>query len=155
MNNIPPHSSKPNLWIPTHPEFYTWDALKHLFLNQERLWGAQLQVPSAAHPGSCSTGQAKAAQHPGILPDTTHKLPLVGKYNGREPGRGKNTLAIISHPEIESWCNWNTYVDLGSYLDPTALDESRHNLSPHSSTSPLNLHCSFGDCPKESPKSET
>lgn len=119
--------------------------------NQERLWGAQLQVPSAAHPGSCSSGQAKAAQHPGILPDTTHKLPLVGKYNGREPGRGINTLAIISHAEIESWCNWNMYVDLGSHLDPTAVDESRHNSSPLSSTSPLNLLCSFGDCPKKSP----
>lgn len=155
MNNIPSHSSKPDLWIPSHPEFYTWDTLKHLFLHQESLWGAQLQVPSAAHPGSSSSAQAKAAQHPGTLPDTMYKLPLVGKYSRGEPGRGKNMLAIISHPKMESWRNWNMYVDLGSHLDPTTLGEPRHNSSSHSSTLLLCLLCSFRDCPKKYPKLKT
>lgn len=70
--------------------------------------GTQLRVPSAAHPASSSYSQGKAARHPGTLPDTMHKLPLAGKYNGTEPGRGKNTLAIISHPKMESQCNCNT-----------------------------------------------
>lgn len=147
MSKIPSHSSKSILWIPSHPKFYTWDTLKHLFLNQESLWGAP--------PRSNRSGQGKAAWYPGTLPDTKHKLPLFGKYNRSEPGRGRNMLAIISHPEMESWCNWNMYVDLGRYVDPTALDESRHNSSPHSSTSPLNLLCGCGDCPKKSPKSKT
>lgn len=155
MNNIPSHSSKPNLWIPSHPEFYTRDTLKHLCLNREGLWGAQLQVPSAAHPGPSSSGQGRAAQHPGTLPDTRHKLPLVGKHKRGEPGRGKNMLAIASHAEMESWCNWNTYIDLGNHLDPTTLGEPRHNSAPHSATLPLNLLCSFGDCPNKSPKLKT
>lgn len=149
MNNIPSHSSKLDLWIPSHPEFYTRDTLKHLFLNQEGLWGAHLQVPSAAPPGSSSSGQGKAARHPGT------SFLLLENTTEESLAEGKNTLAMIPHPEMESWCNWNTYMVLGNYLDPTTWGEPRHNSAPHSSTLPLNLLCSFGDCPKKSLKLKT
>ena len=106
---------------------------------------AQLQVPSAAHPQSSTPSQGKTARHPDTLPNTTHKLPHVGKYNRREPGKRKKMLDIISHPEMESRCNWDMHVGPGSCLDPTALEESQHNSSPPP-TSPLDLLCSFGDC---------
>lgn len=84
------------------------------------------------HPGQGCT----APRHPCQMP-----LPsflMLGKYNGREPGKGNKMLVITSHPEMESWCNWDGYVGLGSCLDPTALEESQHNSSPPS-TSPLDL----------------
>lgn len=120
-----------HIWVPSLQWGEPLREPRHRCLLQPT-WGAEPPARARLH----------STQAPS--PNTIPKLPRVRKYNGREPGKGKEMRGIAPHPEMESQCGTCIWAREAALIPPL-WRSPQHNSSPPS-TSPLDLLCSFEDC---------
>lgn len=145
MNNIPSFCSTHYMETPSQPSSPARDTFGCLLFNEESPWGSPdagafcsplgVQHPQ---PGQGCTAPRNPCQTP--LPS----FLVSEKYNGREPGKGKDIQGIAPHPEMESQCGTCILVQEAALIPPLCRSP-QHNSSPPS-TSPRDLLCSFEDC---------